>query len=66
MRARWHSLNAVDRRSLVLWGVPGSSDMGMLAAEFARKGVCGKYRWRGMGASRHGLAEFKSTLQKNA
>ena len=66
VRARWHSLNALDRRSFILWGVPVSTDMGLLERNFASKGVRGKYRWRGTGVRRHVLAEFESTLHKSA
>jgi exonuclease III len=66
VRAKWHSLNALDRRSFILWGVPGSSDMGLLERNFVSKGVRGKYCWRGTGVHRHVLAEFGSPLHKSA
>jgi exonuclease III len=66
VRARWHSLNALDRRSFILWGVPASSDMGLLESNLVSKGVRGKYCWRGAGVHRHVLAEFGSPLHRNA
>jgi exonuclease III len=66
IRAHRHSLNALDRRSFILWGVPASADTGLLDKQFISKGVRGKYTWRGVGLYRHVLAEFESMLHKKA
>ena len=66
VKARWHKPNALDRRSLVLWGVPGGSDAGLVELRLRKAGVTAKLRWRGQGVHRHLLAEFGSGMYKIA
>ena len=63
VRRRWRRRELLDRRSLIVWGLPARADAGRFAALLKTKATCW---WRGRGHKRHMVIEFATPLALGA